>query len=195
MIGLVALLLLAAACGDDGAETGGGTTTSATGGTSGTADGAPADVASAGAAFASDDFADGAAIPVELTCDGEDRSPELHWEGLPADTETVAVVVDDLDAPGGSFIHWVIWDVPADGTIPGGSVPAGAIEGANDAGGTGWSGPCPPPGDGSHRYVFSLFAVPGTLDEAPGAPATEVRDGVADVGGGEVATFTGTHER
>ncbi len=195
VIGLSVLLLLAAACGndDDGADGAadgeGTTTTTAADGGEPTGDGATE------TSFASDDFADGAEIPVELTCDGENRSPELHWEGLLADTETVAVVVDDLDAPGGTFIHWVIWDVPADSSIESGSVPAGSIEGANDAGGTGWTGPCPPEGDGSHRYVFSLLAVPGTLDEAPGAPANEVRDGVADAGGGEVATFTGTYER
>lgn len=145
--------------------------------------------------FASEDFADGAELPVELTCDGASRSPELHWSGLPDDTATVAVIVDDPDAPDGGFVHWVLWDVPADATIEAGGVAPDAREGVNGAGAPGWTGPCPPEGDGPHSYVFSLYAIPDPVDEAAGASADEARDAFADAGGREVAILTGRYER
>jgi Raf kinase inhibitor-like YbhB/YbcL family protein len=124
----------------------------------------------------SPDFDDGGRIPTRLTCDGEDDSPVLRWEGLPAGTAEVALLVEDPDAPGGTFVHWALWGVGATAAeLPAGQLPAGAREGRNDFGRRGWNGPCPPRGRGEHRYVFTLFAVSEPLGAAPGASANELR--------------------
>jgi Raf kinase inhibitor-like YbhB/YbcL family protein len=119
-------------------------------------------------------FADGARIPDAYTCSGDDKSPALAWWEVPAGTRTLALVVDDPDAPRGTFTHWVVWNLPADGGgLPegrgkGGALPAGALEGANSAGERGYVGPCPPPG-GPHRYVFTLHALDAELQLPAGA--------------------------
>lgn len=105
-------------------------------------------------------------IPQQHTCDGADRSPALTVSDLPSDARTVALVVDDPDAPGGTFVHWVVWNVRVEGgtaQIPEGSVPQDAREGQNDAGGTGYTGPCPPSEDGAHRYRFTAYALDRTI--------------------------------
>ena len=182
---LVAVLVFAA-CGND--DDGGADASTTTGGVTEEPGG---DEVLDDVVFDSDDFVDGGELPVEITCDGDGRSPALSWSGFPDDTEEVAVIVDDPDAPGGSFIHWAIWGIDVGADLGAGDVPGSAVEGANDAGGTGWTGPCPPEGDGPHHYVFSLFSVPGSIDLAAGAPAIEP----LDFGGIEVATITGTYER
>jgi Raf kinase inhibitor-like YbhB/YbcL family protein len=108
-------------------------------------------------------------IPRVHTCEGEDRPPPLEWTGAPDGTASFALIVDDPDAPDPAapkrtFVHWVIVDLPPDAdaiTGAAGGLPAGAREGPNDAGGTGWSGPCPP--IGRHRYFFKLYALDTTL--------------------------------
>jgi Raf kinase inhibitor-like YbhB/YbcL family protein len=109
-----------------------------------------------GMAFTSPAFKPGGAIPMRHTCDGENLSPALAWTGTPAATKSFAVVCDDPDAS--NFTHWVLFDVPGDAAaLEEGRVPAGAAEGANDFGGVGWGGPCPPAGE--HRYAFRLYAL------------------------------------
>ena len=120
----------------------------------------------------SPDFASGGEIPSAHTCEGEDISPELMWSGSPAEAVTLALVVDDPDAPDPAapqrtWVHWVVYDIPPD--TPGlprdarrHGLPAGAREGRNDWQRAGWGGPCPP--RGRHRYFFRLFA----LDEQLG---------------------------
>ena len=111
-------------------------------------------------ALTSPDFEDDGRIPTRFTCDGEGHAPALRWEGLPAGTAEVALLVEDPDAPGGTFVHWVLWGVePTAGRLTAGVLPAGATEGRNDFGRRGWNGPCPPGGHGEHRYVFTLFAL------------------------------------
>ena len=106
-------------------------------------------------------FADGADIPVRHTCDGEDRSPLLTWAGAPRATRSFALIVDDPDAPRGTFTHWLLFDLPADTTELAENVPAGTVglSGRNGFGRTEYGGPCPPPGDDAHRYRFTLHAL------------------------------------
>jgi len=103
------------------------------------------------------------AIPNRYTCDGEDLSPPLRWANVPDETRTLALLVDDPDAPGGVFTHWVAWglDPGAGGLREGQAAPS---EGRNDFDTIGYRGPCPPPGDGRHRYLFRLYALDGDLE-------------------------------
>lgn len=116
-------------------------------------------------------FADGAPIPVEYTCDGENRSPHLTWDGVPRGARSLALIMDDPDAPRGTFTHWVLYDIPAEVTKLGPDVADGdvGVSGRNSFGHPGYGGPCPPPGDRPHRYRFTLYAldVP-TLDVSRG---------------------------
>jgi Raf kinase inhibitor-like YbhB/YbcL family protein len=126
-------------------------------------------------------FADGAAMPVDFTCDGRDVSPPLAWSGGPSAAE-YAIVVIDIDAPGGGFSHWVVFGIPGSASsLDEGVLPSGAREGGNDFGSTGYRGPCPPSGSGAHRYVFTLSAVgpPGTETLPDGSSAEDVVGRVA----------------
>ncbi len=116
-------------------------------------------------------FDDGGKIPSKYTCDGADISPRLDISQVPPDAKSLAVVVDDPDAPGGVFDHWVIWNIRADiDTIPE-EVPkkevvdslGGALQGKNDFGSIGYRGPCPPGGP-AHRYRFKAYALDEKLD-------------------------------
>ena len=106
-------------------------------------------------------FADGADIPVRHTCDGENLSPLLTWFDAPEGMRSFVLVMDDPDAPRGTFTHWVLYDIPADTTQLAENVPDGTIgiSGRNSFGRTGYGGPCPPPGDDAHRYRFTLHAL------------------------------------
>jgi len=102
--------------------------------------------------------ADGA-IPATFTCDGEDTSPELKWLHPPDATRSFALIVDDPDAPNGTFTHWVLFDIPSDAqSLPSGVSNIG-VDGRNDFQKDGYGGPCPPPNHGQHRYFFKLFAL------------------------------------
>lgn len=124
-------------------------------------------------------FAEGERIPRDHTCDGADRSPPLRWDPPPPGTRSLALIADDPDAPGGRFIHWVLYAIPPDRTeLPEGIPQAPEVEGIgrqgrNDFGRIGYSGPCPPPGP-AHRYRFALYALDVPLDLPPGARAAEV---------------------
>lgn len=108
----------------------------------------------------SDAFRHGESIPALFTCDGANVSPPLHWSPAPDKTVAFALVVEDPDAPGGTFIHWLLWGIPASvHDMAEGTVPSGAREGRNDFGTMGWGGPCPPRGDLPHRYVFRMSAL------------------------------------
>lgn len=103
-------------------------------------------------------FREGGPIPPRFTCDGDGVSPPLAWHGVPADAEAVALVVDDPDAPRGTFVHWVVLDLPA-GTkeVGADAVPSGAIQARNSAGRASYFGPCPP--SGTHHYRFTVYAL------------------------------------
>lgn len=106
----------------------------------------------------SPDIEPGAPIPARFTCDGKDRSPALAWTDVPAGTAALVLVVDDPDA--GGFVHWLVLDLPAgDVGLPAGVTPSATAprQGRNDFGTPGWRGPCPP--SGTHRYVFTLYAL------------------------------------
>lgn len=138
-------------------------------------------------------FAPGAAIPVEHACDGAATSPPLTWSGVPASATELAVVAVDPDA--GDFVHWVISGIdPATTGLAAGAVPAGAVQAANDAGGTGWAPPCPPPADGPHTYELTLYALdrfPGFASGAPPADAVAAVEAAAQTS----ALLLGTHDR
>lgn len=118
-------------------------------------------------------FTDGGTIPTRYSCHGDNTSPPLSWTGLPAGTATVALIVDDPDAPGGTYTHWVVWNIPATATslADGATPPAPARQGRNSAGHAGYDGPCPP--SGTHHYRFTIYAEPSSLPALPaGAPLT-----------------------
>lgn len=100
-------------------------------------------------------------IPRRFTCDGAGARPELSWNGVPPGAAEVAVLVGDPDAPGGTFVHWAVWGLPvsAEGQVGESGLPRGAVQGANSAGGTGWTPPCPPKGARPHQYVFGVYAL------------------------------------
>jgi Raf kinase inhibitor-like YbhB/YbcL family protein len=106
-------------------------------------------------------FPDGAAIPALHTCEGADLSPAIEWSGAPAEAKSFALIVDDPDAPGGVWNHWLLYNIPptahslAQGWKPG----ANGASTLNDFGKPGYNGPCPPKGHGPHRYYFKLYAL------------------------------------
>lgn len=107
-------------------------------------------------------FTNRGTIPTRFTCDGEDVSPELRWRAAPDGTKSFALLVEDPDAPSGTFTHWILFDIPAaQSHLPegGGAGELGTTAGTNDSGKPGYKGPCPPPGHGSHRYIFTLYAL------------------------------------
>jgi Raf kinase inhibitor-like YbhB/YbcL family protein len=119
-------------------------------------------------------FSDGFLIPVEYTADGANVSPPLRWADPPEGTRSFALVCDDPDAPRGTWVHWVIYNIPADArelppdVRPEFTLPNGARQGMNDFGRIGYGGPSPPPGP-AHRYFFKLYALDAPLGLAPGA--------------------------
>jgi len=139
----------------------------------------------------SDAFGEGEAIPSVYTCDGQDRSPPLAWDGAPDGTAALALIVDDPDARG--FVHWVLADIPGDHTsLAAGEGDSMGVPGRNDFGRIGWGGPCPPSGE--HRYVFTLYA----LSEPLGLSGTIDSGSVRGALGNRVlaqATLTGVYRR
>lgn len=119
-------------------------------------------------------FQEGDKIPAKYTCEGQDVSPPLAWSEPPAGTRSLALIVDDPDAPGGVFTHWLLFNIPPDSRELPEAVPtqaelaSGALQGKTDFGRTGYGGPCPPPGR-PHRYQFTLYALDQPLDLEGGA--------------------------
>ncbi|MHC4264873.1 MAG: YbhB/YbcL family Raf kinase inhibitor-like protein [Planctomycetota bacterium] len=118
-------------------------------------------------------FEEGGMMPSKYTCDGQDISPPLQWDGVPDGTKSIALISDDPDAPMGTWIHWVLYNLPADTRqleedITSDEVlPNGAKQGTTDFGGIGYGGPCPP--SGTHRYFFKVYALDTQVEPAPGA--------------------------
>lgn len=112
-------------------------------------------------------FQEGASIPSKFTCDGGDTSPPLQIADVPATAKSLALIVDDPDAPSGLFTHWAVWNIsPQTNAIAEGSAPKG-VQGTSDFGKSGYGGPCPP--SGTHRYYFKIFALDRELDLPAGA--------------------------
>ncbi len=121
----------------------------------------------------------GGEFPKRNTCDGADVAPPLAWEDAPAGTQAFALILDDPDAPSGTFTHWLLWDLPASSrelpeNLPKtAELPGGGKQGRNDFGKTGYGGPCPPPGK-PHRYFFRLYALDKPLGLKGGAGRGEL---------------------
>jgi Raf kinase inhibitor-like YbhB/YbcL family protein len=159
-IGLLAAVAALAGCGDDEV--------------SGPPPSAPAGIVLSTAAFGQD-----GTIPKPFTCSGRGQSPPLRWRGVPAAARSLALLVEDPDAPGGTFVHWTAWDIPPTAT----ALPAEAEpprQGKSSGGDTGWQPPCPPEDDEPHRYTFTLYALRAPLGLDDGAKPEEVRDAIAE---------------
>jgi Raf kinase inhibitor-like YbhB/YbcL family protein len=123
-------------------------------------------------------FPNSGTIPKKYTCDGPDLSPELSWAGTPAGTQSFALIVDDPDAPVGTWTHWIIWNIPPEGPLQEDvakteTLKNGARQGKNDFKRIGYGGPCPPPGK-PHRYFFKLYALDTKLNVTAGASRNEL---------------------
>ena len=124
-------------------------------------------------------FASGAPIPKPYTCQGADISPALAWSGPPTQTASLALIMDDPDAPVGTWVHWVMWNIPSSAhQLPEDvdkrdRLDDDAVQGRNDFKKTGYNGPCPPPGK-THRYFFRLYALDGKLTLPPDATRKEL---------------------
>jgi Raf kinase inhibitor-like YbhB/YbcL family protein len=124
-------------------------------------------------------FANGGEIPKRYTCDGAGLSPALSWDNVPAGTHSLALIADDPDAPGGTWTHWIVWNIPAKASLLPEGMPRsdvldnGARQGMNDFKRIGYGGPCPPPGK-PHRYFFKLYALDARLDVKAGAGRSEL---------------------
>ena len=129
----------------------------------------------------SEAFKNGETIPTRYTCDGENVSPPLAWDGAPAETNAYALIMDDPDAPGGTFTHWLVYALESTAlslpegieTVPVPAYGLAGTQGSNDGGGIDYGGPCPPPGD-PHGYRFTLYALDGLVDVGPGATKDEL---------------------
>lgn len=136
----------------------------------------PGAAAPATLSLSSSAFPHGSPIPREYSCRGENVSPPLAFGGVPGGAAALALILDDPDAPRGTFTHWAFWDLPpARAALPRGAdlEALGAREGRNDAGTTGYVGPCPP--SGTHRYVFTGYALREPLGLAAGSPVADLR--------------------
>jgi hypothetical protein len=145
-------------------------------------------------------FRDGAPIPATHSRDGGDVSPPLSWTDPPAGTRSFALVCDDPDAPRGTWVHWVLWDIPAaarslaEGAGSSEKPAGGGVHGSNDFEERRWGGPAPPRGHGVHHYRFHLYALDAELTLKPGATRAALDDAMK----GHVladATLVGTYRR
>lgn len=124
-------------------------------------------------------FQHGQTIPKKHTCDGPDISPQLEWDNVPEGTVSFAIIMEDPDAPSGTWVHWLVYDLPAETrALPEGlasteTLPRGGAQGRNDFGRVGYGGPCPPPGR-PHRYFFRLYALNSRVNLPPGASKEEL---------------------
>jgi hypothetical protein len=160
VIGAAILALLLAGCGSSGTS----------------AESGPNEVGTSPIAVFSPDFKAGGTLPKRFTCDGGGQRPTITWNGVPRNAKDVALIVGDPDAPGGTFIHWIVWNLPRamSNGLGAAALPAGAIQGANSAGSTGWTPPCPPKGDQPHQYVFGVYATRTKLNFQQGEDPVRV---------------------
>ena len=123
-------------------------------------------------------FKEGEAIPRQYTCDGVNISPPLEWNGVPKTAKAIAIIADDPDAPAGTWVHWVLYNLAAENiglveNVPAGdNLKAGGFQGKTDFESVGYGGPCPP--SGTHRYFFKIYALDSALDLKAGATKAEV---------------------
>lgn len=126
----------------------------------------------------SSSFVDHGLIPTKYTCDGENISPPLFWDEVPPETVSLSLIMDDPDAPGKTFVHWVVYDIPStinqlsENIISSHYIPGGGIQGKNDFDILGYGGPCPP--SGIHRYFFHLYALDKQLHFSAGVTKNDI---------------------
>ena len=145
-------------------------------------------------------FTEGSRIPVKYTCEGGNTSPPLSWTGVPAGTRSIALIADDPDTPGGTWVHWVYYGIPPNvAELPEGvptkeTLPDKSRQGTSDFESVGYGGPCPPPGRGVHRYYSKVYALDTEVDLGPGATK---KDLLARIEGSVLAEgrLIGTYER
>jgi Raf kinase inhibitor-like YbhB/YbcL family protein len=137
-------------------------------------------------AISSPAFNDGGDIPLKFTCDGSDTSPALKIANIPATAKSLVLIMEDPDAPGGLFTHWLVWNVDPKTSSVAENASGGGTIGRNDFGKSGYGGPCPP--SGSHRYVFRVFALDRQLGLAGGATRKQIDQAIKGhvVGEGEL---------
>jgi Raf kinase inhibitor-like YbhB/YbcL family protein len=123
--------------------------------------------------FTSPAFSEGSVIPKRHTCDGADKSPQLDWSSIPQGTKSLALIADDPDAPVGTWVHWVLYDLHPDLTGLSEGASGKGMEGKNDFKKLGYGGPCPPKGS-EHRYYFKLYALDAVLNLKEGATKADV---------------------
>jgi len=129
-------------------------------------------------------FQDGGNIPSTYTCDGQDGSPPLDWSGVPQTAKSLALICDDPDAPGRTWVHWVLYDLPPTVTRLPAELPrterpsVGGKQGMNDFKKIGYGGPCPP--SGSHRYFFKIYALDIETTIAPGSTKDQLMQAIAN---------------
>ncbi len=117
-------------------------------------------------------------IPEKYTCDGDDISPPLSWDSVPEETKSIAVICDDPDAPMGTWVHWVVYDIPPEtrelkeNVTPEREMDNGGVQGMNDFKKIGYGGPCPP--SGTHRYFFKIYALDSRMRLNPGATKSQL---------------------
>ena len=133
-------------------------------------------------------------IPSEYTCDGAETTPPLAWANVPANAKSIAILVDDPDAPKATFTHWIVTNIPPTATSlsAGGALPAGAVAAKNDKGATGYAAPCPP--SGTHHYHFRVYA----LDVELALAAKQTKKQLLDATKGHILAqgeLIGTYER
>jgi Raf kinase inhibitor-like YbhB/YbcL family protein len=179
LVAFLAAALTLAACGDDSTVSG------------------PPPAAPDTMKLTSPSFKDGARLPEKFTCDGKlgGVSPAFEWSKRPRDLKSQALIVEDPDAPNGTFVHWTVWGMMAKTTglqedIP----PLGLPQGKNSAGTSKYAPPCPPKGDDPHRYQFVIYALKERIGAKPGAPADEVIDEIERAALAR-GTLTGTYSR
>jgi Raf kinase inhibitor-like YbhB/YbcL family protein len=142
-------------------------------------------------------FKDGAEIPEQYTCSGEDIAPPVSWTGVPQEAKSLALVMDDPDAEG--FVHWLVYDIPVkvtgfEATPDQAELPSGAKQGKNSFGDVGYGGPCPPAGE-EHTYRFRVLALEAELGLDPEATSQDVSAAVDEAGLAGQGTLTGTFAR
>jgi len=144
-------------------------------------------------------FNEGEEIPPRYTCEGQNVSPQLNWCDIPKEAKALALIVDDPDAPSGTFTHWVIFNIPPDSNGLSEALPLipklsdGSVQGGNDFGKIGYGGPCPPPGK-PHGYRFILYAIDKYLDLIAGSTKNQILDAIK----GHILTqgqLTGIYQR
>jgi len=143
--------------------------------------------------ISSPSFSQNENIPVKFTCDGEGINPRLEIFNIPEGAKSLVLIMDDPDAPAGTFTHWLLWNINSTLTaIEENGVPDGSVQGLNDTGKVGYIGPCPP--NGSHRYFFKLYALDSTLDLQEGASKGDLESAISDHKIDQ-AEFIGLYER